>query len=85
MKKQTPAFCCMQQMLSRKGTENYICVHTVDTDVVVIVIVMFNQIDPDELWLAFGVGSNLCYMKLLGEWTPGLCCLASLSCSNHRI
>ena len=34
------------------------CVCTVDTDVVVIVIAMFNQIYPDELWLAFGTGSH---------------------------
>ena len=34
-----------------------LCVHTVDTDVLVIGIALFNQINPDELWLAFGTGS----------------------------
>ena len=46
---------------------------TVDTDVVVNAIAMFNQINPDELWLAFGTGSNFVTfpsMKLLVEWTP---------------
>ena len=32
----------------------------VNTDVV-IAIAMFNQINPDELWLAFGTGSHFCY------------------------
>ena len=40
-----------------------LCVRTVDTDnVVVIAIVMFNQINPDELWLEFGTGSNFSYI-----------------------
>ena len=30
----------------------------VDINVVVFAIAMFNQINPDELWLAFGRGSN---------------------------
>ena len=42
-----------------KKNHRKLCVHTVDTDnVVVIAIAMFNQINPDELWLAFGTGSN---------------------------
>ena len=41
-----------------------LCVRTVDTDVVVIAIAMFNQINPDELWLAFGVGSNFHYIPV---------------------
>ena len=49
-----------------------LCVCTVDTDVVVNAIAMFNQINPDELWLAFGTGSNFRTMKLLVEWTPGI-------------
>ena len=36
----------------------------VDTDVVVNAIAMFNQINPDELWLAFGTGSNFCYISI---------------------
>ena len=31
---------------------------TLHTDVTVNAIAMFNQINPDELWLAFGTGSN---------------------------
>ena len=41
-----------------------LCVRTVDTDVVVIAIAMFNEINPDELWLAFGVGSNFRYIPV---------------------
>ncbi len=32
---------------------------TVDTDVIVIAIAMFRNINLDELWLSFGTGSNL--------------------------
>ena len=35
-----------------------LCLRTVDTDVVVLAIAMFHQINPDELWLAFGTASN---------------------------
>ena len=31
----------------------------------VIAIAMFNQIDPDELWLPFGIGSNFRYIPVL--------------------
>ena len=41
-----------------------LCMRTVDTDVVVISIAMFNQINPDELWLAFGMGSHFCYIPV---------------------
>ena len=42
-----------------------LCVRTVDTDnVVVIAIAMFNQINPDELWLGFGTGSNFSYIPV---------------------
>ena len=47
-----------------------LCVSMVDTNVVVIAIVMFNQINPDELWLLFGTGSisvTSQSMKLLVE------------------
>ena len=40
------------------------CVCTVDTDVVVNAIAMFNQINHDELWLAFGTGSNFHYIPI---------------------
>ena len=39
------------------------CVCTVDTDVV-NAIAMFNQINPDELWLAFGTCSNFRYIPI---------------------
>ena len=35
-----------------------LCLRTLDTDVVVLAIAMFHQINPDELWLAFGTASN---------------------------
>ena len=33
-------------------------------NVVVIAIAMFNQINPDELWLGFGTGSNFSYIPV---------------------
>ena len=39
-----------------------VCVLTVDTDVVVLAIAMFDQISPEELWIAFGTGSNFHYI-----------------------
>ena len=41
-------------------------VRTVDTDVVVLAIAMFNQINPDELWMAFGTGSHFRYIPIHG-------------------
>ena len=41
-----------------------VCVRTVDTDVVVLAIAMFNQISPEELWIAFGTGSNFHYIPI---------------------
>ena len=41
-----------------------LCVCTVDTDVVVIAIAILNQINPDKLWLAFGMGSNFRYIPV---------------------
>ena len=48
-----------------------LCVRPVDTDVVVIAIAMFNQINPDELRLAFGTGSNFYYIPV-SEVVSGL-------------
>ena len=39
-------------------------IYTVDTDVVVISIAIFNQINPDELWLVFGTGSHFRYIPV---------------------
>ena len=36
-----------------------VCVHTVDTDVIVLDIASFEKINPDELWVAFG--SSACF------------------------
>ena len=47
----------------KKGHRKF-CVSTVETDVVVNAIAMFNQINPDELWLAFGTGSNFHYIPI---------------------
>ena len=47
----------------RKGFQK-VMVRTVDTDVVVLAIAMFNQIGADELWLAFGTRSNFRYIPV---------------------
>ena len=47
----------------RKGSQN-VMVRTVDTDVVVLAIAMFNQIGADEPWLAFGTQSNFRYIPV---------------------
>ena len=41
-----------------------LCLRTGDTDVVVLAIAMFSQINRDELWLALGTGSNFCYRAI---------------------
>ena len=51
-------------------------IRTVDTDVVVITIAMFNQINPDELWLALGTKSNFRYIpihKVVNGMDPRTC------------
>ena len=47
----------------QKGFQK-VMVHTVDTNVVVLAIAMFNQIGADELWLAFGTRSNFRYIPV---------------------
>jgi len=39
-------------------------VRTVDTDIVILAISTFNEINLDELWLAFGTGSNFRYIPI---------------------
>ena len=39
-----------------------LCIRTVDTDVVILAIAMFSQINPDELWLAFGIKLHFRYI-----------------------
>ena len=38
--------------------------HSGDTDVVVMAIAMFSQINPAELWLVLETGSNFCYIAI---------------------
>ena len=37
---------------------------TVDTDVVVIALAMFDRLDLDELWISYGVGKHLRYLPI---------------------
>ena len=62
MKKQTLASVHEADAV-QKGFQK-VMVHTVDTDVVVLGIAMFNQIGADELWLAFGTRSNFRYIPV---------------------
>jgi len=51
-------------------------IRTVDTDVVVLAIAMFNQINPDELWLAFGSKAHFSYIpihEVVHEMDPLVC------------
>ena len=41
-----------------------LCIHTVNTDVVILAITMFNQINPNELWLAFGTKAHFRYIPI---------------------
>ena len=41
-----------------------LCVRTVDTDVVVLAISLFHQINAEELWLAFGTLSSFRYISI---------------------
>ena len=41
-----------------------LCIRTVDTDVVILAIAMFSQINSDELWLAFGIKLHFRYMPI---------------------
>ena len=39
-------------------------------------IAMYNKINPDELWLAFGTGSNFRYIpihEVVGDMDPRIC------------
>ena len=41
----------------QKGTRK-VAIRTVDADVVVLAVASFDNINPDELWLALGTGSS---------------------------
>jgi len=47
----------------KKGSRK-LCIRTVDTDVVVIAISTFKDINPDKLWLAFGTGAKFRYIPI---------------------
>ena len=70
----------------RKGFQK-VMVRTVDTDVVVLTIAMFNQIGDDELWLAFGTQSNFRYIPVhdvvAGTGSHNLCTSPCLPCINR--
>ena len=49
---------------------------TVDTDVVVLAVASFRKIAPDELWVAFGVGSSFRYIavhEIVNTMNPTQC------------
>ena len=57
-KRQTLARCYMQHKLSQHG-HHQIQVRTVDTDVVVLAVMVVQKLPAgDELWVAFGTGKN---------------------------
>ena len=47
----------------RKGMRK-VAIRTVDTDVVVWSVASFNNINPDELWIALGTGSSVRYIAV---------------------
>ena len=47
----------------QKGCKK-VTIRTVDTDVVVLAVASFSKIAPDELWVAFGVGSRFRYIAI---------------------
>ena len=60
---------------TRKGCSK-LCIRTVDTDVVLLAISTFNEIDCDELWLAFGTGTKFRYIpihEVVSNMEPRIC------------
>ena len=47
----------------QKGTRT-VAIRTVDTDVVILSVASFNNINPDELWIAIGTGSSVQYIAV---------------------
>ena len=41
-----------------------VTIRTVDTDVVAVAVASFSKIAPNELWIAFGVGSSFRYIPI---------------------
>ena len=53
-----------------------LCIRTVDTDVAVLAIAILNQINVDELWLAFGTKAHFRYIPIhdvVNEINPVVC------------
>lgn len=53
-----------------------VAIRTVDTDVVVLAVASFNNINPDELWIALGTGSSFRYIavhQLAAAMNPRQC------------
>lgn len=49
---------------------------TVDTDVVVVAVSSFSKINPDELWVALGIGSRFRFIainELVATWSSRQC------------
>ncbi|KAK1888362.1 Fibrinogen-like protein 1, partial [Dissostichus eleginoides] len=59
----------------QKGCKK-VTIRTVDTDVVVLAVASFSKIAPDELWVAFGVGSSFHYIavhEIVATMNPTKC------------
>ncbi|KAK1887154.1 Peptidoglycan hydrolase FlgJ [Dissostichus eleginoides] len=59
----------------QKGCKK-VTIRTVDTDVVVLAVASFSKIAPDELWVAFGVGSSFYYIavhEIVATMNPTKC------------
>ena len=59
----------------QKGCKK-VTIPTVDTDVVVLAVASFSKIAPDELWVAFGVGSSFWYIavhEMVSTMNPSEC------------
>lgn len=48
---------------AKKGLKN-VLVRTVDSDVVVLAVAVFQKVDLEEMWIAFGTGSTFCYIGI---------------------
>ena len=46
------------------AVQKKVTIRTVDTDAVVLAVASFSKIAPDELWVAFDVGSSFRYIAV---------------------
>ena len=70
MKKQTCLFLHAADAVTKGCRKLY--VRTVDTDIVTLAISTFNEINPDELWLAFGTGMKFHHISFCQVVTKNL-------------